>query len=159
MPQSADSIRSAPVSRFLDFRALAALERRRFVTGHQIEGAYSGRHRSKQQGGGGEFVDYREYSGGEDLRRLDWKVLGRTGRAYIRLFQDETNLLATMLIDASESMRFGEHRKSSGGMSKLEYAQYLSTALSQIIFRQQDQVGVALAADGLREFMPPGGSG
>src|SRR5438270_2102272 len=98
---------AAPRSRFLDLRALSALEHMRFVTRHQIEGSYSGRHRSKQQGGSTEFVDYREYAPGEDLRRLDWKVLARTGRPFIRLYQDETNLLCTLVIDASGSMRFG----------------------------------------------------
>src|SRR5512134_3271434 len=94
-------------SRFLDQQALASLARMRFVTRQQIEGAYSGRHRSRQQGGAGEFVDYREYVEGEDLRRLDWKVLARTGRAYTRLYQDETNLVCTLAIDISGSMRFG----------------------------------------------------
>src|SRR5688500_5087072 len=96
-----------PRSRCLDLRALSALAHMRFATKHQIDGSYSGRHRSKQQGGAAEFVDYREYSAGEDLRRLDWKVLARTGRPYVRLYQDETNLSCTVLIDASNSMRFG----------------------------------------------------
>ena len=68
-------------SRFLDLRALAALEHMRFTTRRRIEGSYSGRHRSRQHGGGGEFVDFREYSGAEDLRRIDWKVMARTGKA------------------------------------------------------------------------------
>src|SRR5713226_6270243 len=94
-------------NRFLDLRALSALEQMRFSTRHRIDGTYSGRHRSRQLGGAGEFVDYREYAPGEDLRRLDWKVLARTGRSYIRLYQDETNLLCTLLLDASGSMQFG----------------------------------------------------
>ena len=93
-------------SRFLDLRALAALERMRFTTRHRIEGSYSGCHQSRQQGGAGEFVDFREYSGSEDLRRLDWKVLGRTGKAFVRIHEEETNLLCTLAIDASGSMHF-----------------------------------------------------
>jgi len=151
MPATVTSDRS----RFLDLRALAALAHMRFATRHQIDGSYSGRHRSRQQGGAAEFVDYREYSAGEDLRRLDWKVLARTGRPYVRLYQDETNLLCTLVIDASGSMRFGSRR---AGMSKLEYAQHLATALSQVITRQQDQVGVAVVSDGLGETIPPGGA-
>lgn len=176
-------------SRFLDLRAMAALERMRFVTKHRIEGAYSGRHLSRQQGGAGEFVDFREYVEGEDLRRLDWKVLARTGRAYVRLYQDETNLMSMLCIDASGSMAFGgngssaDKKKSSvdgrgaasgrdarpskdGGVrlkdngsfngSKLEYAQFLATALSHIITRQQDQVGLGLIADGLQTYVEPG---
>ena len=100
-------------SRFLDMVALAALEHMRFTTRHHIEGAYSGRHQSRQQGGVGEFVDFREYSGSEDLRRLDWKVLARTDKAFVRLYQDETNLLCTLAIDASGSMRFGGRNSGS----------------------------------------------
>src|SRR5689334_675195 len=106
---------TATASEFLDLRALATLEQMRFATRHRIEGSYSGKHRSRQQGGAGEFVDFREYTPGEDLRRLDWKVLARTGRTYLRLYQDETNLLCTLAIDGSGSMRFGE---SSRGGSK-----------------------------------------
>jgi uncharacterized protein (DUF58 family) len=142
-------------SRFLDLRALAAVGHMRFVTRQQIEGAYTGRHRSKQQGGSTEFVDYREYAPGEDLRRLDWKVLGRTGRSVVRLYQDETNLVCTLAIDASGSMKFGAH---NGGISKLEYAQRLATGMSHVIGRQQDQVGLAVLAGGLRDVYPPGGT-
>src|SRR5690349_16621124 len=153
---------------YLDLRALAALEHMRFTTRHRVEGSYSGRHRSRQPGGAGEFVDYRSYVDGEDLRRLDWKVFSRTGRAYVRLYQDETNLLSTIVLDASGSMDFTGDRNSrlprgasrfglqssrlraagtaapqsvrqTGRTSKLEYARYLATALSHIIVRQQDQ--------------------
>jgi uncharacterized protein (DUF58 family) len=137
-------------SRFLDLRALAALEHLRFATRQRIEGSYSGRHVSRRQGGAGEFADFREYTEGEDLRRLDWKVLARTGRAYTRLYQDETNLICTLVLDASASMRFGS------GSTKLEYVQFLATALSQVISRQQDQVGLAIVAEQIREFLPPG---
>jgi uncharacterized protein (DUF58 family) len=143
------------VSRYLDLKALATLAHMRFATRHRIEGSYSGRHRSRQQGGAGEFVDFREYSPGEDLRRLDWKVFARSGRTYTRLYQDETNLLCTLAIDASGSMRFGE--QSRGG-SKLQYAQFLATALSQLIVLGQDQVGVAILSDHLETLLAAGGS-
>ncbi|MEX1098740.1 MAG: DUF58 domain-containing protein [Planctomycetales bacterium] len=150
---------TALASCFLDLQALAALERMRFATRHRIEGAYSGRHRSRQLGGAGEFVDFREYASGEDLRRLDWKVLARTGKAYVKLYQDETNLLCTLAIDASGSMRFGEtNGRAHAGGSKLEYAQFLATALSHVISRGQDQVGVAVLSEALDEFVPTGGT-
>jgi uncharacterized protein (DUF58 family) len=164
-------------SRFLDLRAIAALERMRFVTRQRVEGAYSGRHQSRQQGGAGEFVDFREYSGAEDLRRLDWKVLARTGKSFLRLYQEETNLACTIAMDASESMRFGDHRRghvagngratpagrrqmTADGFdgSKLQYAQYLATAMSYIIGRGQDQVGLAILDESLRELFPPSGT-
>ena len=144
-------------SRFLDLRALVALQHMRFTTRHRIEGAYSGRHQSRQQGGAGEFVDYREYSGAEDLRRLDWKVLARSGKAFIRLHQEETNLLCTLAIDATGSMAFGARSRTDTGGSKLEYAQYLATALSHVISLGQDQVGLAVLDGDLREAIPPGG--
>jgi uncharacterized protein (DUF58 family) len=144
-----------PGSRFLDLRALAALGNLRFTTRQRIEGAYSGRHRSRHRSGSGEFVDYREYSAGEDLRRLDWKVFGRTGKAYVRLYEDETNVVCTLAVDASGSMRFGGFPGDPYG-SKLEYAQFLATGLSHLISRGQDQVGLALLEDGLREFLAPG---
>ncbi len=148
-------------SRFLDLAALAALEQKRFTTRRRIEGSYSGRHLSRVQGGAGEFVDYREYTGGEDLRRLDWKVFARTGKAFVRLFQDETNLLCTVAVDASGSMRFGEDASlstSASAKSKLEYAQWIATALSHIISRGQDQVGLAVLGNELKEWLAPGGT-
>jgi uncharacterized protein (DUF58 family) len=141
--------------RFLDLAALAALERLRFAPRARIDGAYSGKHRSHARGGSGEFVDYREYASGEDLRRLDWKVLARTGRTYVRLYQEETNLACTLVLDASESMRFGDER---GGGSKRELVQRLASALAHLIGRQQDQVGLATIADGLAASLPTGGT-
>jgi uncharacterized protein (DUF58 family) len=137
--------------RFLDLGAMSALEHLRFTTGHRIEGPYSGRHRSRVRGGAGEFVDYQQYSDGDDLRRIDWKVLARTGRAYLRVFQDETNLICTIVMDASRSMLFGDNNGT-----KLEYAQYFATAISHLIARQKDQVGLALIGGGLDGFHPPG---
>ena len=150
------------MSRYLDLKALSALSHLRFSTRQMIDGSYSGRHRSHQQGGGGEFVDYREYSAGEDLRRLDWKILGRTGRPYVRLYQDETNLLCTACVDISGSMGFsgfGLGRKSDrpgAGGSKLEFLQRFSASLGYLIAGQQDQVGLAVIGDTLEQYLEPG---
>jgi uncharacterized protein (DUF58 family) len=147
---------TAVTGRFHDVRALAALEHLRFATSNRIEGSFSGRHISRQRGGAGEFVDYREYTDGEDLRRLDWKVLARSGRAYVRLHQDETNLIGTLALDTSGSMLFGAHGGRRGPLSKLEYMQYLASALAHVIARGSDQVGLALLGERLRELSPPG---
>ncbi|EAQ78536.1 DUF58 domain-containing protein [Blastopirellula marina] len=143
-------------SRFFDRRALSALAHMRFTTAHRVEGSYSGRHKSRQQGGAGEFVDFREYSGGEDLRRLDWKLLARTGKSFVRLHQEETNLVCMLAIDASESMAFSGSKLRTG--SKLEYAQFLTTALSYIISLGQDQVGLAVLKSRLEDHLSPGGT-
>lgn len=157
MPPNQSST-STGQSRFLDLQSLAALERMRFTTRHRIEGTYSGRHASRQKGGSGEFVDYREYTPGEDLRRLDWKVYARTGKSVVRLYQDETNLSCTLAIDISASMKFGAADDSQPAGSKLEFAQYLATGFSHIIAGSQDHVGVALLTDQLREHAAPGGT-
>ena len=143
-------------SRHLDLRALASLQHLQFAPRGLIEGAYSGRHPSRQRGGAGVFVDYREYAEGEDLRHVDWKVLARTGRAYSKLFQDETNLRATLVIDASRSMWFGARSSNDANGSKLEYAQRLAAALSYLITLRQDQVGLAVVGDGLKACISPG---
>ncbi len=128
----------------------------RFATSNRIEGAFSGRHASRQRAAAGEFVDYREYTDGEDLRRLDWKVLARSGRAYIRLHQDETNLIGTLALDTSGSMSFGAAGATRSPVNKLEYMQYLSSALAHVIARGSDQVGLALLGERLRDLLPPG---
>lgn len=149
-------MRSQEKSKFLELNALAALQNMRFSTRHRIEGTYSGRHTSRTLGGSGEFADYREYTPGEDLRRLDWRVLGRTGRAYIKLFQDETNLVCTPVVDASRSMLFGAKSPTDFTGSKLEYAQYFVTALSHIVSFARDQVGLAIVGESLIDYLPPG---
>lgn len=146
-------------SRFLELNRLAALQHMRFTTRHRIEGTYSGRHTSRSLGGSGEFADYREYTPGEDLRRLDWRVLGRTGRAYIKLFQDETNLVCTPVIDASGSMKFGAKSKNDLTGSKLDYAQYFTTALSHIVSFGRDQFGLAVAGEKINDYLKPGSTG
>jgi len=146
-------------SRFLELNRLAVLQNMRFTTRHRIEGTYSGRHTSRALGGSGEFADYREYTPGEDLRRLDWRVLARTGRAYVKLFQDETNLVCTPVIDASGSMKFGAKSKNDLTGSKLEYAQFFTTALSHIVSFGRDQVGLAVAGEKLDCYMKPGSTG
>ncbi|MBS0263140.1 MAG: DUF58 domain-containing protein [Planctomycetes bacterium] len=146
-----------PATRFLELQALAGLQHLRFTTRRRIDGSYSGRHQSRQLSGSGEFVDFREYSPGDDLRKLDWKVMARTGRRYLRLYQDETDLTCTILIDASSSMKFAvpvAEQKLAG--TKLEYVQYFATALTHLLVSRQDRVGLAIASDQLQHFLPPG---
>lgn len=147
---------SGQPSRYLQLSALSAVEKRKFTTRNRIEGSYSGRHQSRQRGGSGEFVDYREYTPGEDLRRLDWKVLARTGRTYVRLHQEETNLRCVLAMDVSASM---DYRTGVEAMAKATYCRYLATAFSHIISAGQDQVGLALLGDSLLEYLPPRGTG
>ena len=143
-------------SRFLDLRAWRRCAGMRFSTRRRVEGTFMGYHQSRQLGGAGEFVDFREYTGGEDLRRIDWKVLARTGKAFVRLHEEETNLDCTLVIDASGSMAFGAASPRQSAGSKLEYAQYLATALSQVISQGQDRVGLAVLDGRLHDWLAPG---
>ena len=149
---------SGVTSRFFEPQQLAGLERLRFTSKRRVEGAYSGRHIAKQRGGSGEFVDYREYAPGDDLRRLDWKARGRTGRNYLKLFQDETDLHCTLFIDGSGSMLQGERAGVGLLNSKLNWVQFFSTALSHLIVGGRDSAGLAVGRQGLDTYLSPGSS-
>lgn len=152
------STSSSAFSQFFEPSKLAGLESMRFTTRRRVEGSYSGRHIAKQRGGSGEFVDYREYSPGDDLRRLDWKAMGRTGRSYLKLYQDETDLHCTMMIDCSGSMLQGCQSFQNQQGSKLEWAQYYCTALAHLITLGRDAVGLAIAKETLQSYLPPSSS-
>src|SRR5215510_9526053 len=117
---------------------------------HVVEGTISGMHRSPFHGFDVEFAEYREYSPGDDLRRLDWRVLGRTDRFYIKQYEEESNLRATLVMDASASMRYG-----SGAMTKFDYSATLAASLATLLIEQQDPVGLALIDTQQRQTLPP----
>ena len=97
-----------------------------------------------------EFTEYRQYSPGDDLRHLDWKVLARTDREFIRKYEEETNLRCLFLVDTSRSMLFGSH-----GWTKADYARTLAATFALFLHQQRDVVGLALFADGIADYVPP----
>ncbi len=101
-----------------------------------VEGFCTGLHRSPHKGFSVEFKQHRQYVHGDEIRHLDWRVFGRSDRFYIREFEEETNLRATLLLDASGSMAYG------GDASKLQYATRLAACLSYLMLQQQDSVGL-----------------
>jgi uncharacterized protein (DUF58 family) len=115
-----------------------------------VEGFLTGRHRSPYHGFSVEYLDHRAYTPGDELRSLDWKILARTDKYYVKLFQDETNLRATILLDCSASMTF-----KSNGVSKLEYGSYLAAALTHLMLRQNDAVGLVLFDNEIRQSLAP----
>ncbi len=119
------------------------------------EGYVTGLHRSSFHGFSVEFSEHREYSPGDDLRYVDWKVLGRTDKVYLKQYVQETNLLCYLLVDTSESMQY---QSSTAPLSKLEYAQSLAAALAFIVLRQQDSVGLVTYDDQIRHFLKPSSS-
>ena len=102
-----------------------------------MEGSVSGLHKSPHRGSSVEFAEYRQYVPGDDLRRLDWRVLARTDRYYLKEFEAETNLRAYFALDLSGSMEFG-----SGDTTKLDYAQKLLATLAYLVIRQGDAAGL-----------------
>ena len=93
-----------------------------------VEGYISGQHKSPYHGFSVEFAEHREYSPGDDLKHLDWKVYSRTGRFYLKQYEEETNLTCWLLVDASESMLYG-----SGPITKYDYACMAAAALAYLI--------------------------
>jgi len=104
-----------------------------------VEGYVSGVHRSPYHGFSIEFAQHREYAPGDDLRHVDWKVFGRTDKFHLKQYEDETNLISYLVLDASESMRY---QGPDAPMSKLEYAQCVAASLAWLILQQQDAVSL-----------------
>ena len=116
-----------------------------------VEGFITGMHRSPYHGFSVEFSQHRQYRPGDEVKFLDWKVYARSGRYYIKEFEEETNLRSMLAIDASASMRFA----SEGRISKFDYACYLAAALSMLMLQQRDAVGLTLYSNEIKTFLPP----
>lgn len=137
-------------NRFFDPEGLARVGNMELVARQVVEGFLSGRHRSPYQGFSVEYLDHRAYTPGDEIGTLDWKVLARTDKYYVKLFEEETNLRAYLLLDQSRSMGF-----TSGRLTKLEYGAYLAAALAYLLLRQNDAVGLVGFDSQVREFLPP----
>src|SRR5215469_9164212 len=116
-----------------------------------VEGAISGMHRSPFHGFNIEFASYREYTPGDDLRRLDWRVFARSDRHYIKQYEEESNVRVTFVVDASASMNY----RGSGTLSKFDYAATLVVSLAMLLTRQQDPVGMVLFDEEAGTTLPP----
>jgi uncharacterized protein (DUF58 family) len=117
-----------------------------------VEGYVSGLHRSPFHGFSIEFAEHREYSPGDDLRYVDWKVFGKSDKIYLKQYEEETNLVTYMLLDTSESMRY---RSADAPLSKLEYAQCVAASLAYLILQQQDSVGLVTFDREVRALVRP----
>ncbi len=119
-----------------------------------VDGALSGLHRSPHRGFSVEFAEHREYVPGDDLRYVDWKVYGKRDRYYLKQFEQETNFVCELLLDVSPSMRY---RSQDGVWTKLDYARHLAAALTYLVLRQQDAVGLVTFAAGVQQTVKPSG--
>ncbi len=136
--------------KYLDPAGLHRVGNMELVAKQVVEGFLTGRHRSPYQGFSVEYLDHRAYTPGDEIRNLDWKIVARSDKYYVKLYEEETNLRAYILLDCSSSMQF-----SSGGQSKLSWGSYLAAALTYLLLRQNDAVGLVEFDSGVRNFIPP----
>ena len=130
-----------------DIKKLANYE---FAPKQIVEGYLAGRHKSAQRGLSSEFRDYRAYTPGDSLKALDWKVLARTDKYFVKTFDQETNTSCYIMLDSSASMGFGS------SISKLEYSSFFCAALSYLITKSNNLVSLELFDDKIRSFFPLG---
>ncbi|UCC45410.1 MAG: DUF58 domain-containing protein, partial [Candidatus Zixiibacteriota bacterium] len=116
-----------------------------------VEGFIAGLHKSPYHGFSVEFAEHRQYMPGDNIRDIDWKVYAKTDRHYIKQYEEETNLKAYLLLDCSASMAY----RSGERVTKLDYAGLLSGALSYMMLRQRDAVGLVTFDERIRRYIPP----
>jgi len=140
---------SPDASNLLDPAAISRAETLGLHARFVVEGYMAGEHKSPYRGFAIEFAQHREYTHGDDPRHLDWKVLGRTDRYYIKQYEQETNYVANLLLDGSESMRYG-----SGKLTKLHYGKMMAACLAYLILHQRDATALGLFDTTVRDYAP-----
>lgn len=141
------------VKDLLDPAHLTQIANMQLLARTAVEGFLSGMHRSVFHGFGTEFLQYRNYSPGEDLKYLDWKVLARSDKLYTKVYQEETNMNVTVLLDCSGSMDYAGERAPC---TKFRYAAMIAACISYLAGRQGDNVGLFAYSDELLEAVEPG---
>jgi len=136
--------------RFLEPEALARVKNLALVARGVVEGSISGLHASPYKGFSVEFAEHREYTPGDDPRHLDYKMLARTERLYVKQYEEETNMRVQIILDASGSMGYRYETK----ITKFEYSAYLTAVLAYLMTRQQDLVGLTAFDTDVRLDMP-----
>lgn len=136
--------------KFLDPQVLARLTPLPLLTPLPMQGTISGQHKSPHRGSSVEFAEYRNYVPGDDIRRLDWRVFGRTDRFYLKEFEAETNLRCYLVVDTSGSMGF-----AGAAGSKLDYARRLVATLAYLVVHHGDAAGLHLVGESESSDIPP----
>ncbi|MEX0654775.1 MAG: DUF58 domain-containing protein [Phycisphaeraceae bacterium] len=145
----------AKTLRKIEPKRLMAVSRMELVARQAVEGVLAGRHPSPFHGSSVEYADHRPYTIGDEIRSLDWKLLAKTDKHYVKLFEDQTNLRCNILLDTSRSMSFRGTAGDAQRLSKCDYAAHLAAALGYLMLRQNDAVGLAMFDHQLRHFLPP----
>lgn len=138
----------APAS-FLDPALLATISDLALLARTVVEGFMHGQHRSMRKGSSLDFAQHRSYQPGDDLRRIDWRVFGRTDRFYVKEYEADTNASVVFALDTSASMDY-----ASGAVTKHDYGRFLVAALAWLSQHQGDRVGLVTFADDLAEVVP-----
>ncbi len=120
-----------------------------------VEGLLSGQHKSPHKGSSVEFAEYKDYTPGDDIRHIDWKVVGKTDKYHVKQFEQSTNLKCNILLDASGSMAYKSPFKDSSAMDKADYARTLVAALSYLLLKQYDAVGLISFNERVTDHIPP----
>jgi uncharacterized protein (DUF58 family) len=136
---------------YLDPAAIARLKNLGLAARLVVEGLFAGRHRSPHKGFSIEFAEHRPYTPGVDPRHLDWKLLARRDRLYVKQYEEQTNLRACLVLDTSASMGY----RHSGPMTKLQYACYCAASLAYLMQHQQDAAGLTTFNDKIIRHVPP----
>src|SRR3954463_15999901 len=126
-----------PTTFQFDPTSLARYGRLALVARNLVEGFLTGAHKSPYKGASVEFVEHRQYYPGDEIRHIDWRAFGKTGRDYGKKFEEETNLRTYLVVDGSGSMGYGEST-----LSKFTYARYLAAAMGYLLLGQRDAVGL-----------------
>ena len=137
------------IEELLDPDAISRAEALGLHARYVVEGYMAGEHKSPYRGFAIEFAQHREYAPGDDTRHLDWKVLGRTDRYFIKQYEQESNYIANVLLDGSESMQYG-----SGKYTKLQYGKMMAACLSYLILHQRDAVALGIFDEDMSDYAP-----
>ncbi len=137
-----------------DPAALAALGHLEVIARWVVDGFLSGLHRSPRKGFSVEFADFRPYQPGDDLRYVDWRIAARSDRWVVKQYEEETNLRATLILDVSRSMDW-RGAPAAARLTKRAYAEQLAAALTLLLLRQRDAVGLVRFDDAVRTSVPP----
>ena len=140
----------ATLSDILHAEDITSLQNLQLFARTVVEGFTTGQHASPHKGFSVEFRQHRPYVQGDEIRRLDWKVFGRSDRFYIREYDEETNLRATVVLDASGSMGY----RGQKGVMKFDYARKLAASLAYLLMSQQDAVGLITFDSKVRDVIP-----
>lgn len=136
-------------TRFLDPTVLARISNLELLAKTVVDGFISGLHHAPYLGVSTDFAEHREYMPGDDIRRIDWRVYGRTDRLYVKEFEADTNANFLSVLDVSRSMDFG-----TGVLTKLDYGRYLAASLAYLSRRQRDRVGLVTFDSRIVDFVP-----